>query len=61
MKSQRRFAPKGDRNKPESVACLAGISILPIYFNFLNFDLQYLQFQSCFNDQIIPRKINHGF
>lgn len=27
MKSQRRFAPKGDRNKPESVACLAGISI----------------------------------
>lgn len=26
MKSQRRFAPKSDRNKPESVACLAGIS-----------------------------------
>ncbi len=26
MKSQRRFAPKGDRNKPESVAGLAGIS-----------------------------------
>jgi len=26
MKSQRRFAPKGDRNESESVACLAGIS-----------------------------------
>ena len=31
MKSQRRFAPKGDRNKPESVACLAGISIQDLF------------------------------
>lgn len=28
MKSQRRFAPKSDRNKPESVTGLAGISRL---------------------------------
>jgi hypothetical protein len=27
MKDQRRFAPKGGRNKPESVAGLTGISI----------------------------------
>ncbi len=34
MKCQRRFAPKGDRNKPESVAGLAGISKVWRYRQF---------------------------
>ncbi|MEE8377167.1 MAG: hypothetical protein V3R45_02230 [Candidatus Aminicenantaceae bacterium] len=47
MKSQRRFAPKGDRNKPESVAGLTGISKIRTTDDIFQSTIKKIESSSC--------------